>query len=358
MTNDVSLTGYAPLDALLRDEAVSMVVMQGVGKTLIRKDGHMQDAALSLDSIEQVQAIAQHIFTRYDPQSQPAMMTTYVDGVHVQLIPQPMPQGLVLHFHKANRGSPFTAEDLVRLGTWTPEVHRFLQVCVRANLNVIVCGGTSSGKTTLLSILANALPPEKHILQMETREPLPIAQPFVTKLRPRRRYQQSGGDITAQALMMSAMYMNPDTVVMDALAGGEAFPFLQGINTGPSGLATVSANSPRSALIRLETLCLMAGMDLPVRAIREQVAVSVDVICHMRRLPDGSRKVLYVTEVLGMEGEMLTLADIFEFEQTGTEVGRVVGSLRVTGLRPRFMGKFEDADIDLPSELLGARGRE
>lgn len=219
MTNDVSLTGYAPLDALLRDEAVSIVVMQGVGKTLIRKDGHMQDAALSLDSIDQVQAIAQHIFTRYDPQSQPAMMTTYVDGVHVQLIPQPMPQGLVLHFHKANRGSRFTAEDLIRLETWTPAVHQFLQACAHANLNIIVCGGTSHGKTTLLSILANALPPGKHILQIETREPLPIAQPFATKLRPQRHYEQSGAAITAQALMMSAMYMNPDCIVVDELVG-------------------------------------------------------------------------------------------------------------------------------------------
>jgi pilus assembly protein CpaF len=351
MTNDAPLTGYPALDALLADETISMIVVQGLGKTFVRRKGRMEEAPLTFDDVDHLHEVIQRIFPRYSPELLSLIRNTYLNTICVQLIPQPAPDGPVLSFRKSEQVPRLTAQDLIRLGSLTIKTIQLLQACVRARLNIIVSGGTSSGKTTLLNTLANWIPEDEHIVLVESREPLQLAQKFVTKLRPQRRYGQNMEEITMPDLVGMGLEMNPNRLVIDELTAGETLTFLRGINAGPRGMATLGANSPRAAVARLEVMCLMSGTDLPQRAIREQIAAAVDVICHQGRLRDGSRKNMFITEVQGMEGEMIIMSDLFEFEQTGLEAGRVIGRVRPTRTRPKFMDRIENAGIDLPLEV-------
>ncbi|MBN2303300.1 MAG: CpaF family protein, partial [Anaerolineae bacterium] len=249
---------------------------------------------------------------------------------------------------------PFTVEDLIRFGSMTPEIAEFLRSCVIARLNLIVSGGTGSGKTTLLNVLSGFIPNDERIVTIENAAELQLRQEHVVSLESRPPNIEGRGAITIQDLVVNSLRMRPDRIVVGECRAGEALDMLQAMNTGHDGsLTTAHSNSPRDTLSRLEVMCLMAGMDLPVRAIREQVASAVDLIVHQERMRDGTRKITKVTEIQGMEGDIITMSDIFEFEQTGIEAGKVIGRIRPTGLRPKFIDQIEDAGIHLPPSVFG-----
>jgi pilus assembly protein CpaF len=234
------------------------------------------------------------------------------------------------------------------------EIAEFMRACVIARLNLVVSGGTGSGKTTLLNVLSSFIPNDERIVTIENAAELQLRQEHVVSLESRPPNIEGRGAISIQDLVVNSLRMRPDRIVVGECRSGEALDMLQAMNTGHDGsMTTAHSNSPRDTLARLEVMCLMSGMDLPVRAIREQVASAVDVICHQERLRDGTRKITKITEVQGMEGDIITMSDIFEFEQTGIEAGKVIGRIRPTGLRPKFIDQIEAAGIHLPPSVFG-----
>jgi pilus assembly protein CpaF len=243
---------------------------------------------------------------------------------------------------------------MIEFGTITPEAVEFLKACVVAKLNVVISGGTGSGKTTQLNILSGFIPDNERIVTIENAAELQLRQDHVVRLESREANVEGRGEISIQRLVINSLRMRPDRIIVGEVRGGEALDMLQAMNTGHDGsLATAHANSPRDMLSRLETMVLMAGMDLPHRAIREQIAAAIDLIVQIERLRDGSRKITAVSEIQGMEGDIITTSEIFRFEQTGMEQGKVIGRLRPTGLRPKFMYKIQDAGIMLPPSIFG-----
>jgi pilus assembly protein CpaF len=240
----------------------------------------------------------------------------------------------------------------------TAEIADFLRACVAARLNMVVSGGTGSGKTTLLNVLSSFIPNDERIITVENAAELQLQQEHVVTLESRPANIEGKGEVTIQDLVVNCLRMRPERIIVGECRSGEALDMLQAMNTGHDGsLTTLHANSPRDAISRLEVMCLMSGVELPVRAIREQIAAAIEAICQQSRLRDGSRRVMFVTEVQGMEGEMITMSDIFEFEQTGFEAGKIVGRIRPTGLRPRFISRIEDAGIHLPPSVFGVGQR-
>jgi pilus assembly protein CpaF len=249
---------------------------------------------------------------------------------------------------------PLTVDDLIRFGSLTKEISEFLRACIISRLNFVVSGGTGSGKTTLLNVLSSFIPNNERIVTVENAAELQLRQEHVVTLESRPPNIEGKGAITIQDLVVNCLRMRPDRIVVGECRSGEALDMLQAMNTGHDGsLTTLHANSPRDALARLEVMCLMSGMDLPVRAIREQVASAVDGICQQSRMRDGSRKIEKISEVQGMEGEIITMSDIFEFEQTGIEGGKIIGRIRPTGLRPKFIDRIEQSGIHLPPAVFG-----
>jgi pilus assembly protein CpaF len=245
-------------------------------------------------------------------------------------------------------------DDLIRFGSITPEIADFLRACVQSRLNIVISGGTGSGKTTLLNVMSNFIPDDERIVSIEDSAELQLAKEHWIRLETRPANIEGSGAVTARDCMKSTLRMRPDRVIVGECRGGEALDMLQAMNTGHDGsLTTGHANTPRDMLSRLETMVLMAGMDLPVRAIREQISSAVDVIVQQSRMRDGSRKVTHITEVQGMEGDKVTLQDVFLFEQESFENGKVIGSIKPTGVRPKFMPKIEDSGISLPPSIFG-----
>jgi pilus assembly protein CpaF len=229
---------------------------------------------------------------------------------------------------------------------------------VESRLNVVISGGTGSGKTTLLNVMSGYIPDDERIVTIENAAELQLRQEHVVTLESRPPNIEGRGEITIRDLVINSLRMRPDRIIVGECRGGETLDMLQAMNTGHDGsMTTAHSNSPRDTLARLETMCLMAGMELPVRAIREQVSSAIDVICHQDRMRDGSRKVVTICEVSGMEGDIITMTDIFAFEQTGIEGGKIVGRLRPTGLRPKFMDQIEAAGINLPPSIFGVGER-
>jgi pilus assembly protein CpaF len=250
--------------------------------------------------------------------------------------------------------SPFTVEDLIRFGTATPEMFDFLKACVEARLNCFVSGGTGSGKTTTLNVLSSFIPSDERIITIEDAAELQLRQEHVVTLESRPPNIEGRGAIPIRELVRNALRMRPDRIIVGEVRSGEALDMLQAMNTGHDGsMSTGHANSPRDMLSRLETMVLMAGVDLPLRAIREQVASAVDLIVQQSRLKDGSRRIVAITEVQGMEGDTIVMQDVFVFEQTGYSDGKIQGRLKPTGIRPKFVEKFEATGIHLPPGLFG-----
>jgi pilus assembly protein CpaF len=277
-----------------------------------------------------------------------------VDGSRVNAIIPPISLvGPVLTIRKF-AATPLTTDDLIRFGTATPEMFDFLRACVEARLNVFVSGGTGSGKTTMLNILSSFIPNDERIVTIEDAAELQLRQEHVVTLEARPPNIEGKGAVPIRELVRNGLRMRPDRIIVGECRGGEALDMLQAMNTGHDGsMSTGHANSPRDMLARLETMVLFAGVDLPLRAAREQISSSVDLIVHQDRLKDGSRKITNITEVQGMEGDVIVLQDVFIYEQTGISEGKVQGYLRPTGVRPRFAEKFEAHGIHLPPRLFG-----
>jgi len=287
-------------------------------------------------------------------ESSPYVDARLQDGSRVNAVIPPISLvGPVLTIRKFSK-NPISIDQLIQFGSISTEAVQFLKACVEARLNIIISGGTGSGKTTLLNVLSGFIPNDERILTIENAAELQLRQEHVVTLESRPPNIEGRGEITIRDLVINALRMRPERIIVGECRGGETLDMLQAMNTGHDGsMTTAHANTPRDAISRIETMCLMAGMDLPVRAIREQIAGAVDVICQQERMRDGTRKVTSITEVSGMEGDVITMTDIFTFEQTGTEEGRIIGRIRPTGLRPKFMDKIEAAGIHLPPSIFG-----
>ena len=288
----------------------------------------------------------------------PTWMLALPDGSRVNaMIPPISLVGPTLTIRKFSK-VPLTVENLIEYGSITPEVVEFLKACVYARLNIVISGGTGSGKTTLLNILSGFIPNDERIVTIENAAELQLRQEHVVTLESRPPNIEGRGEVTIRDLVINCLRMRPDRIVVGECRGAEALDMLQAMNTGHDGsLTTAHSNAPRDTLARLETMVLMAGMDLPVRAIREQISSAVQLIVHQDRMRDGTRKVTSVTEVQGMEGDVIVLSEIFTFEQTGVESGKVIGRLRPTGIRPRFMSILETSGIHLPPNIFGVGDR-
>ncbi|NWF70399.1 MAG: CpaF family protein [Chloroflexi bacterium] len=351
------ILGFGPLEPLLADDTITEIMVNGPKNIFIERKGNLLRANVAFEGDEHVMKVIDRIVSplgRRIDESSPLVDARLPDGSRVNAIIRPLALcGPTITIRKFSK-KPLTVEDLIRFGSLTPEIAEFLRACVIARLNAIVSGGTGSGKTTLLNVLSSFIPADERIITVENAAELQLRQEHVVTLESRPANIEGKGAVSIQDLVVNCLRMRPDRIVVGECRSGEALDMLQAMNTGHDGsLTTLHANSPRDAVSRLEVMCLMAGMDLPVRAIREQIASAVDVICQQQRLRDGSRRVTNITEVQGMEGEMITMSDIFEFEQTGIEGGKIIGRIRPTGIRPKFSDRIEDAGIHLPPSVFG-----
>jgi pilus assembly protein CpaF len=352
------ILGLGPLEPLLRDETITEVMVNGPQQVYIEREGRLELTNVTFQNDEHVMKIIQRIIApigRRVDESSPMVDARLADGSRVNAVIPPLSLvGPVITIRKF-AATPFTVEDLIRFGTATAEMFEFLEACVQARLNIFVSGGTGSGKTTQLNILSSFIPDDERIITIEDAAELQLRQEHVVTLESRPANIEGKGAIPIRELVRNALRMRPDRIIVGECRGAEALDMLQAMNTGHDGsMSTGHANSPRDMLSRLETMVLMAGMDLPLRAIREQIASAVDLIVHQNRLKDGSRKIVNITEVQGMEGDVIVMQDIFVFEQTGVEEGKILGRLRPTGIRPKFVEKFEAAGIHLPPNVFGS----
>ena len=351
------ILGYGPIEPLLKDNTVTEIMVNGPKQVWVERNGKLEKTAIEFDDDDHVMRIIDRIVSplgRRIDESSPMVDARLPDGSRINAVIPPISLvGPCLTIRKFSR-DPLTVDDLIRFGTMTPEIAQLLKACVNARLNMVVSGGTGSGKTTLLNVLSSFIPSDERIVTIENAAELQLRQEHVVTLESRLLNIEGKGEVTIRDLVINALRMRPDRIVVGEFRGGEALDMLQAMNTGHDGsMTTVHSNSPRDTLHRLETMVLMAGMDLPVRAIREQIASALDLIIHMARLKDGSRKIVAITEVQGMEGDVIVLQDIFVFEQTGFENGKVLGRIRPTGVRPKFVEKFEVANIYLPPQIFG-----
>ena len=352
------ILGLGPLEPLLRDATITEVMVNGPQQVYIEREGKLELTGVTFQNDEHVMKIIQRIIApigRRVDESSPMVDARLVDGSRVNAIIPPLSLvGPVVTIRKF-AASPFTVEDLIRFGTATPEMFEFLEACVKARLNCFVSGGTGSGKTTTLNVLSSFIPDDERIVTIEDAAELQLRQEHVVTLEARPSNIEGKGAIPIRELVRNALRMRPDRIVVGEVRSGEALDMLQAMNTGHDGsMSTGHANSPRDMLARLETMVLMAGMDLPLRAIREQTASAVDLIVHQNRLKDGTRKIVSITEVQGMEGDVIVMQDVFVFEQTGVTEGKIQGRLKPTGIRPKFVEKFEAAGIHLPPNTFGS----
>jgi pilus assembly protein CpaF len=357
------ILGLGPLEVLLADATITEIMVNGPKNIYVERKGKVERAPVTFESDEHLMRIIERIVAplgRRIDESVPYQDARLPDGSRVNAIIPPLSLvGPVLTIRKFYK-IPLTADRLISLGTLTPESVEFLKACVHARLNILVSGGTGTGKTTFLNIMSSYIPNDERIITIENAAELQLQQEHVITLESRPPNIEGKGEVSIRELVSNSLRMRPDRIVVGECRGAEAFDMLQAMNTGHEGsMTTLHANTPRDALARVENMILMAGMDLPHRAIREQIAAALDMIVQLARLRDGSRKVVNITEVENMEGDVIVMTDIFKFEQTGIEDGRVIGRLRSTGIRPKFMSKIESYGIHLPPTIfgMGDRGR-
>lgn len=351
------ILGLGPLETLLSDDSVTEIMVNGPKNIYIERKGNLTRVNVTFDDNSHVLRVIDRIVSplgRRVDESHPFEDARLKDGSRVNVIIPPLAlNGPTITIRKFSK-KPLQVEDLIRFGSMTPELAEFLRAVVIGKINCVVSGGTGSGKTTLLNVLSNFIPKDERVITVENAAELQLQGEHVVTLESRPANIEGKGEVSIQDLVINCLRMRPDRIVVGECRGGEALDMLQAMNTGHEGsLTTAHSNSPRDTLARLEVMCLMAGIDLPVRAIREQVASAIEMICHQSRLRDGSRKIVKVTEIQGMEGEIITMSDIFEFEQTGIEAGKVIGRVRPTGLRPKFIDKIVSAGIHLPPSIFG-----
>ena len=355
MANDV--TGFGPLEPLLKDETITEVMVNGPSHVYIERGGKIERIDSVFLNDEHVLRIIERIITplgRRIDESSPRVDARLPDGSRVNAIIEPLSLvGPVITVRKF-AAKPFTVDDLISFGTATPEMFDFLRACVEAKLNLFVSGGTGSGKTTTLNVISSFIPNDERIVTIEDAAELQLRQEHVITLESRPPNLEGEGEITIRNLLRNAMHMRPDRIIVGECRAGEALDMLQAMTTGHDGsLSTGHANSPKDMLRRLETMVLMTGYQMPLRAIREQIASAVDLIVHTARLKDGTRKIVNITEVFGIEDDEILTQDVFAFEQTGITEGKIEGELRPTGIRPTFMGQFERNGVKLPDDEFG-----
>jgi pilus assembly protein CpaF len=351
------ILGFGPLQPLLEDEAVTEIMVNGAKNIYVERKGKIHRAPVSFESDDHVMRVIERIVAplgRRIDESSPYVDARLPDGSRVNAVIPPISLvGPVITIRKFAK-NPITIEQLVQYGSISPEALQFLKACVESSLNIVISGGTGSGKTTLLNVLSMFIPIDDRIVTIENAAELQLRQEHVVTLESRPPNIEGRGEVTIRHLVVNALRMRPDRIIVGEIRDEAALDMLQAMNTGHDGsMTTAHSNGPRDTLSRIETMCLMAGMDLPIRAIREQISSAIDLVVHQERMRDGTRKVSHITEVSGMEGDVITMTDIFVYEQTGYEGGKVIGRLRPTGLRPKFMDQIEAAGIHLPPSIFG-----
>jgi pilus assembly protein CpaF len=356
-----SVLGLGPLEPFLRDAEVTEIMVNNVNTIYVERGGRIYWTGAKFFNEEQLRRIIEKIVGRVGrriDESSPYVDARLADGSRVNAIIPPLAiDGPVLTIRKFS-AEPFEADDLVSFGTLSPSTVTFLRACVAGRINILVSGGTGAGKTTTLNVLSSFLPEDERILTIEDAAELRLQQPHIVRLEYRPPNIEGRGEVTIRDLVRNALRMRPDRIVVGEVRGGEAVDMLQAMNTGHDGsISTIHANSPRDVLSRLETMTMMAGMELTIRAVREQVAAAIGLIVHQARLKDGTRRVTQLTEVVGMEGDVITLQDIFLFDYRAgvDEHGRFLGELKPTGLRPQFLDRLEDRGITVPPQLFVPR---
>ncbi len=353
------LFGFGPIQGLLDDPDVTEVMVNGPKNVYVERKGVLTKTSVIFEDDDHVMRIIERIIAplgRYINADSPTVDARLPDGSRVNAVVRPVaidgPSITIRKFSKEKLKVP----DLIKFGSITESMADFLRACVRARLNIIISGGTGSGKTTLLNIMSSFISHDERIVTIEDAAELQLQQDHVVRLETKPPNVEGHGEVSIRDLVRNSLRMRPDRIIIGEVRGGEALDMLQAMNTGHDGsLATVHSNSPRDAIARLETLVLMAGMDLPVKVIRQQIASAVDLVVQQTRLKDGSRKVVAITEVAGMEGETIVLSDIFKFEQSGvTPDKKIVGEMKPTGIRPMFYPRLEAAGFKLGAQVFGA----
>jgi pilus assembly protein CpaF len=350
------LTGFGPIQPLLDDPDISEVMVNGPKKVFIEKNGRLTKSAVTFEDDDHVLRVIDRIILplgrRVDADT-PTVDARLPDGSRVNAVIRPVsidgPSITIRKFRK----DKLSVQQLIDYGSLTPHMAEFIRACVLAHLNIVISGGTGSGKTTLLNVLSCFIPEEERIVTIEDAAELQLQQDHVLRMETKVPNVDGKGAVSIRDLVRNSLRMRPDRIIVGECRGGEALDMLQAMNTGHDGsLTTLHANSPRDALSRLETMVLMAGMDLPLKVVRQQISSAVDLIIQQTRLKDGSRKVTAITEVVGMEGETVVMTDIFKFEQTSVgENGKIIGELKATGIRPIFGPRLESAGFKLGAEI-------
>jgi pilus assembly protein CpaF len=349
------ILGYGPLEPLLQDGSITEIMVNGPKNIYIERAGVIDKTNVIFENDAHLVRIIDRIVSplgRRVDEASPMVDARLPNGYRINATIPPLSlEGPLLTIRKFAT-TPYTAQDLIANGTLSVPLVAFLNACVEARVNLVISGGTGCGKTTLLNVVSAFIPSKERIITIEDTAELQMKQDHVLRLEKRPPNVEGKGEVTIRQLVINALRMRPDRIIVGEARGGEALDMLQAMNTGHDGsMTTIHSNSPRDTLRRIETMVLMAGLELPLKAIREQVASALDLVVHMERMRDGTRKVIQVSEVQGMEGDAIVMQDIFIYEQTGLQNGRVLGTLKPTGLRPRFAEKFIVNNIELPANI-------
>lgn len=354
------IVGFGPITSLLKDEEVSEIMVNGPDQVYIEKNGKLQLSGANFKDNKHVLHVIKKIVApigRRIDESSPMVDARLPDGSRVNAIIPPLAlDGPVITIRKFSE-DPFTIDDLKEFGTLTDKMARFIKLCIEGRMNVIVSGGTGSGKTTTLNVLSSFIPEDERIVTIEDAAELKLSQAHVVRLETRPANIEGKGQITIRDLVKNSLRMRPDRIVVGEVRSGEALDMLQAMNTGHDGsLTTGHANSPRDMLARLETMVLMSGMNLPIKAIRNQVASAIDLIIQQTRLQDGTRRITHITEVHGLEGEVIIMQEVFSFVQTGIDSnGKVLGGFKFSGIKPKIVEELEKKGIEVADDLFRTR---
>src|SRR5437764_534393 len=360
VTDDV--LGYGPIDQLLRDDTITEVMVNGPRMVYVERSGKLTLSDVRFADETHLRRIIDKIVSqvgRRVDEANPMVDARLPDGSRVNVVVHPLSIGGPFMTIRKFAKDPYTVDDLINFGSFTPQVAHFINQCVKGRLNIVVSGGTGTGKTTLLNVLSSFIPADERIVTVEDAKELQLHQQHVLPMEARPPNIEGKGEVKIRDLVRNSLRMRPDRIVVGEVRGGEALDMLQAMNTGHDGsITTVHSNTPRDALARIETMTLMSGFDLPIRAIREQMSSALDLIVHLTRLRDGTRRITHVTEVQGMEGDVITLQDVFLFDYGMgiDQSGRFKGHLKATGIRPRFAEKLQDLGVKLGAELFHAEG--
>ncbi|HEX6288173.1 MAG TPA: CpaF family protein [Herpetosiphonaceae bacterium] len=353
--------GLGPLEEMLADDSITEIMVNGPSEVFIERDGVLHESPIRFNDDAHVRRVIDRIVAplgRRVNESTPMVDARLPDGSRVNIVIPPIAlNGPTITIRKFSQ-VPLTSADLVRFGAVTAEAMEFLRACVHGRMNVVVTGGTGAGKTTLLNVLSSFIPDQERIITIENAAELQLQQRHVVTLESRPSNIEGKGEVTIRDLVVNALRMRPNRIVVGECRSGEALDMLQAMNTGHDGsMTTIHANNPRDALHRIETMVLMSGMELPVRAIREQISSAINIMVHVDRYMDGSRRVSRICEVTGMEGDTVTMSDLFVFRQEGVRDGRVLGKLVPTGIRPRILEQLQRFNITVPTSTFGFVGR-